>query len=65
LLVLQCILGVFAPVVGGADNNPVGKRLFTGRGKKAINIAFLDAVFIAIKFTLYGVEFIRPCCFSY
>jgi len=33
--------GVFAPMVGGADNDTVDKRLLAGRGEKAVNLAFL------------------------
>jgi hypothetical protein len=42
---------MYAPVVGSADNDSMAERFFTGRGKEAVNIAFLHTVIFCIEFT--------------
>ena len=62
---MQGIVGVFAPVAGCGDDDAVGKRLFTGCGKEAVNITLLDAVIFCIKLALNGVVFSRALGLCY
>lgn len=41
LLVTQRVFGVLAPMVGGADDDAMGKRFLARGGEEAINVAFL------------------------
>ena len=62
---MERVFGVFAPVIGGANNKPMTERLFSRCGKEAVNIAFLHPVIFCIEFTLDGMEFICSGCFSH
>ena len=41
LLIAQRVLGVFSPIISGADNDAVAKRFLAGCGEKAIDVLFL------------------------
>lgn len=56
VLVQQSVFGVLAPVVGGADDHPVGERLFARRGEKAVDVLFLKLVGGVVELALDGVE---------
>lgn len=60
LLALQGVLGVFAPVVGGSDDNAVRERCFAGSGEETINVLLLDAVVLGIQLALDGVVLACP-----
>ena len=62
LLVAQGVFRVFAPVVGGANNDAVGKGLLAGCGKKAVYVLFLQTVVFCIQLALDCVKFARACC---
>jgi len=57
-LLLQGMLGVVAPIVGGGDDDAVGKRFFAGGGEEAIDVGFLDPVILGVALALDGVEFL-------
>ena len=46
---------MFVPV-GGGDDNAMGKGLFAGRGKEAVDVTFLDAVVVRVELGLDGVK---------
>ena len=57
MLIAQGIFGDFAPVIGGADNDPVCEGFFTGGRKKAVDVLFLNAIVVCVKLALNGVDF--------
>lgn len=57
-LAFEGVLGVFAPVIRGGDDDAVGERLFPGGGEEAVDVGFFDPVVLGVAFALDGVEFI-------
>ncbi len=57
LLVAQRILCVFAPEVGGTNDDTVSKGLFARCGEEAVYVAFLQAIVFGIELALDGVVF--------
>lgn len=55
LLVLQGVLGVLAPVVGGGDDEAMGERLLARGGEETVDISLLDAIVLCLELALDGV----------
>ena len=65
LLVNQRVLRVLGPVIGGADNDPVGKGLATRRSEEAIDVLLLQLVIRVVELALDGVDFTRAGDFGH
>ena len=57
-LAFQGVLGVFAPIIGGGNDDAVGEWLFPGGGEEAVDVGFLDPVVLGVALALDGVEFV-------
>ncbi len=58
LLFAQGIFGVFAPVIGGGDNDALGEGFPAGGGEEAVDIGFAHAIVGCVTFALDGVVFL-------
>ena len=56
LLVNQCVLGIVRPMVGGADDDAMGKGLAAGCSKETVDVALLQAVVGSVELALDGVD---------
>src|SRR5450759_3274214 len=63
-LVLQRILGVFAPLVCRGDDDAMREWLFAGGGKEAVDVTFLQAVVFGIQLALNSMVFARATGFG-
>jgi hypothetical protein len=53
---------VLTPVVGGADNDPLGKRLLAGSGKETVYVILLELIVLRVKLALDRMDFTRSLC---
>jgi len=60
LLIAQRVFGVFGPVVGGCDDDSLGKRLLPRCSKEAVDVAFVDPLIRGEALALDGMVFARP-----
>lgn len=58
LLFFECILGVFAPIIGGGDNDALSKGLASGGGEEAVDVGLSHAIIWRVAFALDGVVFL-------
>ena len=57
LLIAQGVFSVFAPMIGGADNDAVSEYFLARCGKKAVDVTFLQAVVFVVELALDSVIF--------
>lgn len=59
VLIPQGVVGVFGPLVAGADDDAVGEGRLTGCGEEAVDVAFGYFVVWGVELALNGVGFVR------